>query len=306
MPNSLARQVGVLAVLAALIIAGCGGGGQVASPVSGGGGGEVASPVNGGGSDPAAGDQQAGGQGGSTVGAPTLSADPGSAWAEVDGTRLEYMSSGGVAYECTVADDRVIINFQTPDGHDLLVQGAPQADGWILNLNFKPGRGDKVTYGTTSTRGDGTFGVGDGAISYEGKVDRIEGVDIANATKVDARVAVNCASAGGDPTATIGGQTYVFALSGAQSVTCEVAPDRVTVRINRLALDGEQLEIDGRQEGDKWIGAIAVTTNDGTLVSPMAPDGTGLTLDGSNVEYAGAFKTPDGSTLDGTASVTCP
>ncbi len=306
MLNSLALRVRLSAGLAALIIAGCSGGSEVASPVNGGGGNGVASPVNGGGEpEPTTGEPNAGGQGGGTVGAPTLNADPGFAWAEVDGDRLEYQSSGGVAYECTVADDRVTVNFQTADGHDLLLQGAHQADGWILSLTFQRG-GDGIQYSATSTGGDGTFGVGDGAISYEGKVGRVEDFDVANATKVDARVAVNCASAGGDPTATIGGETYVFALSGAQSVTCEVAPDRVTVRINRLALDGGQLEIDGRQDGGRWIGAVVVYTSGGQFTSPMATDGTGLTIDGSSVEFAGAFKAPDGSMLDGTASATCP
>jgi hypothetical protein len=312
MLDTLAPRVRLWAGIATLVVAGCSGGAE-APDLNEGGAGD---------SQPTTGDTGAGGDGGTsgdggggvTIGAATLTTDPGTAWAEVDGGRLEYAASGGVAYECTIADDRVIVNFQTADGHDLLVQGAPQGGTWILNLNFRPGQGDDVGYGTTSTRGDGTFGIGGGALSYEGSVDRIEGVDIANATKVDAKVAVNCAPAGGgdsaggggDPTATIGGQAYEFALSGAQSVTCEVAPEGVTVRINRLALDNTQLEIDGRQDGDRWIGAVVVYTADGQYVSPFPQDGTGLTISGSSVDYAGTFKAPDGSELDGTAAATCP
>jgi hypothetical protein len=299
---TIAPRVRLWTGIAALVVAGCGG---VDAPAPTDGSGDT---------QPTPGESGGGGGGGSTIGAATLTADPSSAWAEVDGDRLEYAASGGVAYECTIADDRVVVNFQTADGHDLLVQGAPQGDTWILNLTFKPGQGSDVGYSATSTRADGTFGIGDGALSYEGSVDRIEGVDIANATKVDARIAVNCASAGsggsaaggGDPTATIGGQTYVFALSGAQSVTCEVAPEAVTVRINRLAIDNTQLEIDGRKDGSRWIGAAVVYTSEGNYTSPFLEDGSGLTIDGSSVEYGGTFKAPDGSTLDGTAAVTCP
>ncbi len=313
MLNALAPRTRLWAAIAALVIAGCGGGGGEAPDPSesGGGGGE-----------PTASEQSAGGEGGgggassATIGPATLTADPGSAWAEVDGGRLEYQASGGVAYECTVSGDRVTVNFQTADGHDLLAQGGKQGEDWFLNLAFKPGRGQEIQYSASSTGGDGSFGISDGALSYEGKVERIEDFDVANATKVDAQVAVNCTSAGGgsggdgsggsDPTATIGGQSYTFALSGAQSVTCEVAPDNVTVRINRLAIDGTQLEVDGRQEGDKWLGAVVVYTSDGNYTSPMAIDGTGLTIDGSSVQYEGSFKAPDGSELDGTVSATCP
>ena len=307
MPNTLVPRTRLWAGITALLIAGCAGGGDASDPSEGAGRVE----------EPTAGEQSAAaggsGGGGPTIGEVTLTADPGSAWAEVDGGRLEYQASGGVAYECTVANDRVAVNFQTADGHDLFAQGGKQGDDWFMSLTFKPGAGDQIQYGFSSVDADGTIGISDGALSYEGQVDRIEDFDVENATKVDARVAVNCASAGGDgsagggdPTATIGGQSYTFALSGAQSVTCEVAPDNVTVRINRLAIDGTQLEIDGRQDSDRWIGAVVVYTSDGNYTSPMANDGTGLTIDGSSVQYEGSFKAPDGSELDGTASAACP
>ena len=304
MLSTLAPRVRLWAGIATLVIAGCGGGGGEA-PVPADGGGGNAQPT------PDSQDAAGGNGGGGTVGAATLSADPASAWAEVDGGRLEYQASGGIGYECTVTGDRVTINFQTADGHDLFAQGARQSDDWIISLTFKPGGGQQIQYGATSTGASGTFGISDGALSYEGKVDRIEDFDLANATEVDARVAVNCASAGGesgggDATASIGGQTFAFPLSGAQSVTCEVGPERVEVRINRLALDNTQLEIDGRREGDRWIGAAVVYTSDGNYSAPFQEDGTGLTIDGSSVEFAGTFKAPDGSELDGSASAACP
>jgi hypothetical protein len=300
MLSTLAPRVRLWAVVGTLVIAGCGGGGSGAETPAGGDGG-------GGDAQPTAGEQNGEDRSGATVGAATLTADPSSAWAEVDGGRLEYRASGGIAFECTVADDRVIVNFQSGDGHDLLLQGSNQTGSWILSLTFKPG--DKqIQYGASTVSGAGSFGISDGTVSYEGKVDRIEDFDLANATEVDARVAINCASAagGGDPTATVGGQEYLFALSGAQSVTCEVAPERVEIRIDRLGIDDTQLEIDGRQEGDRWIGAAVVYTSDGSFTSTFLEDGTGLTIDGSSVEYAGTFKGPDGGELDGTASVTCP
>lgn len=244
------------------------------------------------------------GGGGVVIGTPTLEAEPGQAWAEVEGERLLYEAAGSINVQCTIGDDQVTVNFQTPEGRDLLIQGAPQDGTWFLNATFARG-GDNVRYSTASSFGDGVFTIGDGVLGYEGSVERVDGNDVANAETLDARLAVNCASPGGDPTAMVGGQTYVFPISGAQSVQCEVAPEAVDVRINRLALDDLQLEISARLEGEQWIGAVVVYAGEERFTSTLSPDGAGLAIDGGSVTYEGTFASIAGDPIEGSASVTC-
>jgi len=111
--------------------------------------------------------------------------------------------------------------------------------------------------------------------------------------------------AGGDPTAEVGGETFVFPTSGAQSVTCDVQPEALEVRVNRLAIDGLQLELQGNFDGERWVGSATVYTNEGNYSSPLPLDGAGLTIDGTSVTYAGTFSSPAGDDVDGTVSVTC-
>lgn len=239
------------------------------------------------------------------VGVPPITAEPGTAFVELDGERLDWAASGSINVQCTVTDAQVSVNFQTADGHDLLVQGAPQDGTWFLTTTFAPG-GDNTRYTAESIARDGTFTIGDGALSYEGQVARVVDFDVANAEMVDARLAVNCDPAGGgsDPTAEIGDAAYAFPVSGAQSVTCTVTADAVEVRINRLAIDGIQLEINATSDGGQWLGNVTVYTDDGNLSSTIPADGTGLSVDGTTVTYEGTFSTPSGDQA-GTATATC-
>lgn len=238
------------------------------------------------------------------VGEPTLTAEPATAWAEVDGERLEYAAAGSIHFNCAISDQQVTVNFQTAEGHDFLLQGAPQDDTWFLNTTFAPG-GTNDRFTVDSLSGLGRFVIGDGTLSYEGTVNRIVDFDVANAEEADARIAVNCESAGGDPTATVGGETFVFPLSGAQSVTCDVSATAIDVSVNRLALEGLQLTLSATDQDGQWVGAAVVYTADGNFTSTLPPDGSGLTLDGTSVTYAGSFETPDGGEVDGTVDITC-
>ena len=237
------------------------------------------------------------------IGTPSLMADPGSAFVEFGGgERFDYVSSGSIYLECTVSDAQVAVNFQTPDGHDLLVRGAPQSDAWFVTTTFAS-RDDNATYSAESIAGDGTFTIGDGALSYEGQVSRRLGSDRTDVEMVDARMAVNCAG-GADPTAEIGDASYTFPLMGAQSVECTVTADAVEVRINRLALEGLQLEIQATSDDGQWLGNATVYTSDGNLSSSIPADGNGLTIDGTTVTYDGTFTT-DGGDQTGTVTATC-
>lgn len=234
----------------------------------------------------------------------TLDAEPAQAWVEVEGQRIEYGISDIQHYSCNVGDDQITINFQTADGQNLLIQGGDLGQGWILNLTFTSRDVNNVSYGGTLP-GDGSLGLGDDALSFEGTVQRVEDFDLANATDVDVRLAVNCVSPGGDPTATVGGVEYVVPFSGAQSVTCEVSADSIEVRINRLGLDGIQLEISGSFDGTSWLGSATVYKSDGNLTSTFGPDVDGPVVDGATVTYTGTFSSDSGD-ADGTMSITCP
>jgi hypothetical protein len=244
-------------------------------------------------------------------GEPTLTTDPGTAYAEVDGERFEYRSSDSIAYSCEIDDQRITVNFQTPDGQDLLLQATSDGDTWRGQLTFASADDSSTRY-SASIDGSSGLEVGEEALSYDGPVDRIEDADLAGADELDAEVAVNCAStgesssgAGGDPVAEIGGETYTFELSGAQSVTCDVAPDDVEVRINRLALDDLQLEIDMTGGPGDWLGSVAAYTPDGTYRVTLSGEAEGFAVDGDTVTYDGPLEV-DGVASEASVSVTCP
>jgi hypothetical protein len=237
--------------------------------------------------------------------APTLSANPGEAWADVDGERLVYAANGSLYYTCDIGTEQILINFQTADGHDLSIQATSQGDGWLGLLSFKPGGAGNVQYGA-DLAASGTLVVSENEISYVGTVNRVEDFDVTNAKDVDAGIAVNCTSTGGEPSAVIGDQTYELPASGAQSFDCLVAPDDIEVRINRLAVDGLQLEIDGRQESGNWLGAVVVYDGDARFTSTLDAAGEGLEIDGSSITYRGTFVGTDGAEVDGSVDMTCP
>lgn len=238
-------------------------------------------------------------------GDPPLTADPATAWVDVDDGRLTYESAGSLAYVCDIGDDRIQVNFQTAEGQDLLLQAVRQGDSWTGRLAFQQGGGANLQYSATLPADAAPLVIGEDSLSFEGSVSRVEDFDAAGATRVPAAVAVSCALPGGLPTATVGGTTYSFAPGGAQSFDCTVAEDAIEVRVNRLAVDGLQLELSARREGGDWVGAAVVTTPAATFTSTLPPDGTGLRLDGAAVDYEGTFNN-DGEEMPGTLSVTCP
>lgn len=244
-------------------------------------------------------------------GDPSLTTDPGTAYAEVDGERFEYRSSGSIAYSCEIDEQRITVNFQTSDGQDLLLQASSDGGSWRGQLTFASAD-DSTTRYSASLDGSSGLEVGAEALSYAGPVDRIEDADLAGADELDAEVAVNCASAGGDsagvgddPVAEVGGETYAFALSGAQSVTCDVAPDEVVVRINRLAIDDLQLEIDMTGGPGDWLGSVAAYTPDGTYRVTLSGEAEGFAVDGDTITYDGPLEL-DGVESEASVSVTCP
>jgi hypothetical protein len=296
-----------LVPLLLIVLAACGGGdddgetgpdgssGQTSSSSDGGGGSSDASGTGGSSDD--------GSSGGTTVGAPTLDADPGMTWAEVEGQRIEYRANGSLHYECTVDDERVLINYQTAEGNDFSLNAALQGGSWIGNITFKPDGDGNIQYGATIPDDADVFGLGDGALSFEGTVDKITDRDIMNPETVDAQIAVNCSWPGGDPTAVIDGQTFTFPPSGAQSFSCSVADEAVSFEKSG---GDSQLQIDAQMRtADAWLGSVAVRTAAGNYTSTIPEDGAGLTIDGATVRYEGTFTDPSGAEVTGTVDATC-
>jgi len=290
------------AILAAgILLAACGGdddGGGAQLPIGDNRGGDPTPTTS-------SSDNSGGGAGGGAAGAVTKTTEPGQALVEVDGETIVYRAAGSSFYTCDILDDRITVNFQTGDGHDLLIQGSLQASGWVANVNFKAAGASNVQYGATIPVDADAFGLGNSAMSFEGTVSRIKDFDIANAERVPATIAVNCASPGGDPTAQIGDETYVFRLSGAQSVQCDVTPDQFEVRINRLSTDDLQLEAQGRQQSGAWLGNVTVYAGSERFTSTFVSIGTGLDIEGSTLNYEGTFTSTGGEELEGSISVTC-
>jgi hypothetical protein len=298
-------RAGTAALVAAVLVAGCGGGDDGPS---------IGDALEAADDDAAAVDGGGAPDGGeiTSLDEPQLTTDPGTAYAEVDGGRIEYSSADSLHHRCEVGADRIDVNFQTAEGQDLLVQMSRDAETWRGSFVFQEAGSDEAYSVDTSTAA-GTFGVTDGAMSYEGDAGRTDRADPMQVEDVDASVAVNCGAAGDgdDPTAVIDGETYAFPTSGAQSVTCDISATDVEITINRLALDDLQLSIDLRDGPDDWIGSVFVVTGDGDFTAPLQGStadlaSAGLTIDDATVGYEGPFETDDGGQVDGTVTATCP
>ena len=240
--------------------------------------------------------------GGGEAGPVTVTADPSKAFVEADGQRFAYDAIGAVHYSCEITDEQVRINFQF-NGPSLLIQGSKLEGEWILNLTATVEDND-IQYGATLP-GEGSLGLENGQLSYEGPIDRVENRDIMNPTVVDAKVAVNCTQPEGRPTAVIDGTEYVVSMIGADSVRCEVSDEAVVVQVNRLTSDDMNIDIGVEAREDGWLGHVSVTTPSGRFGAKGAPDINGLTVDGSTVSYEGTFEGDSGD-VDGSLVVTCP
>lgn len=240
--------------------------------------------------------------GGGEAGPVTVTADPSQAWVEADGERFVYDAVGAVHYTCDISDEQITMNFQF-NGPSFLIQGGQVNGEWILNMTFTVEE-NNIQYGATLP-GEGSLGLGDGQLSYEGPIDRVEDRDILNPTIVDAKLAVNCMQPEGQPTAVIDGTEYVVSMVGADSVTCEVSEEAVTVQVNRLTSDGTNIDIGVEAQDDGWFGHASVTTPSGRYQAKGSPNPEGLTVDGSTVSYEGTFEGDSGD-VEGSLIVTCP
>jgi hypothetical protein len=242
----------------------------------------------------------------------SVSAAPGQAVVDVDGKNIVYESAGSSNYTCDIDSERIQVNFQTAEGHDLLIQGGLINGELRANITFTEGGDELNRNHSASSPNDGELQIGDDALRYEGTVAILEDFDIETSRDVDAGIEVNCATAGGDPSAEIDGQTFVFEISGAQSFDCEITDENTfEVRVNRLGLDDLQLSFDGRPEGDGVIGNVTIISGEDTYIATLfGVQPEGLVIEGSTITYTGPFEhTVDRESqaeVEGSATATCP
>lgn len=244
-----------------------------------------------------------GGSAGATeIGAPTQTADPSSGWVEVDGQRYDFAALGSTHFRCDVMEDGITINFQqTTSENDFSVQGGLVNGQWNASVNFAPSGQSQITYGASIGFDPGTAGIGDQAFSYEGTMSRVEDFDIVNAQEVQATIAVNCATPGGDPTAEVAGESLSFPFSGAGNLECDVSDVQSYVLISHSQPENIQLQVDIQEA----FAVFHITSGEDRYESFVPDDGTGLTIDGSSVTYQGVFTGPTGEEFDGSVSVNC-
>jgi hypothetical protein len=239
---------------------------------------------------------------------------PGEARVEVDGEVYVLRASGSGNFSCTVVEDEIRINFQQTTGGDLSFQASVLDREWLGNVTFAPTGLDN--YGGSLSRDGAGLAVGENAMSYTGTLTYRSFSDPTNTRDVEATIAVNCETSGpggaGEATAEIDGTTLTFPASGAQSYECEVAPTSVRVLVNRLALEGRQIQIDATQTSGEWLGNVYVISGTDRYNGIIPADGTGLEISGTTLRFAGTFTHTSEAdpTLErevaGSASVTCP
>jgi hypothetical protein len=94
---------------------------------------------------------------------------PGEAKVEVDGNSFTYLQSeslGDHFFSCDVSNDTIVVNFQTPEGHSLMVQVGLQDSGVWFGSIVASTRDSVNTYQSTSQ--DGMFAIEGKSLLYSG------------------------------------------------------------------------------------------------------------------------------------------
>ena len=309
----------VLAVVAAVFFAGCGGGvdldgfepsadpDDVADDDASGGGGDSGSAQ--------------GVPGALTAGPVTVSAEPGHAVVTVDGRSIDHNGAAlGGSFRCVFSDD--VISLDVNSGFGAMTLSADRTDGgWIGRFTADSDEGDDdswIQYAAQPFEGELGIDLDANTLSYVGAAQRQDRIAMSegdlDTETVEVTVAVNC---GLDPaTVEVGSEAFSFPLFAADSATCVVtASDSIDVTVNYLATENRQLQFDVRPDGDGVIGGVFVIDGDdrwSSVISTQSGSADGLSVDGSTATYTGTFEhtsdtDPDlMEEIEGTAVVTCP
>ena len=144
--------------------------------------------------------QSGDGQGSSNAGQipeldPSSMPPPGEARVEVDGKTFVFRQSEMLEspFACEIRDNGITVNFQS-DRHDMLLQGATQADGSILaNTTVVPEESDFRYASTTGGGNGGGVAVRGAHVLYSGRFDATPKDDLASFSDVGTgTVAVTC------------------------------------------------------------------------------------------------------------------
>ncbi len=238
--------------------------------------------------------------------APDIAASPGEARIEVEGETIVFGGANILYYICQTTDG-VQVNMQTGDGHDLLLQYR-SGNGSITARDAEGG----FYYAGAIPSGGAGFWIDGDTVIFAGQLEKQPERDRLNAKDVEVTLVVNCGPPGGEHArAEVDGMSFEFPASGTQSYVCEIA-DRFTVNIQHPR-DGGWLQIDGRQQGDNWLGSAVIYLEGTSYRSQLPRDGEGLEIDGKRITYEGMFELYDDRArtvikddLPGSVSVTCP
>lgn len=126
------------------------------------------------------------------AGSVTSTADPGQAWVEVEGQRIEFNAADATQSECLINEEQLSVLYQTEEGAEVRLNGLLLPDGWNLSLTVIPPGQDNISY--QGSLRSGRLGIEGTALSYEGSVDRLENGDVATATPQEVGLAANCES----------------------------------------------------------------------------------------------------------------
>ena len=312
------RSWALVAGIAALVLAGCGGGGD-------GGLGAALDSIDdanpGSASGLGADDGGFGGGGGLELGPVTATADPGHAVVTVeDGPTIDLAAArDGGRFYCILDEDE--IRFEVSGTEDRSMTLTAFDNGMGLNANLTVDSDEDpdrwIQYGGAL---EGTLGldVESGEVSYEGPALRQDRYAMSDGDldmpTVNVTVAINCGLE--HSTAEFDGEEFSFAPFETDSSLSCLATDEgdIDVDLAYQIPERRRLNVDVRADSGGIIGH-AIVESDGkkwrALISTTQGTDTGLSVDGGTLTYTGTFtQTSDSggseTEVEGTVTVHCP
>ena len=222
-------------------------------------------------------------------------AEPGTAVVAFDDQSVVYRMVGSVNPRCEVTDERFQVSMEDADGNLFIFDGTP-ADGetgWQGSPAFDVDRlhheGNALS-GHVNVDGD--------VITYQGTITIfLDRSDINSWEDTLGSVTANCSRPNGLPTATIDGETFEIPVSGASGFECEFSDDRFNFDVEYRTFDkypdgnfaNERITVDGRLEGERWIGGILVRLGPDEYRGFIPEDLAGLEVGPEGARWSGTL-----------------
>ena len=223
------------------------------------------------------------------------SAEPGTAVAEFDSVSAVYHMAGAVHPRCEVTDERFQVSMEDTDGNLFIFDGTPSdgsETGWqgspAFDVDGLHHEGDSLS-GHVNVDGD--------VITYQGTITIFhDRSDINSWEDTLGSVTANCSRPNGLPSATIAGQTFEIPVSGADTFECEFSDERFNFDVvfrtrdkYPAGNDTERITIEGRLEGDRWIGGIAVELGPDEYRGFIPEDLAGMEVGPNGASWSGTL-----------------